>query len=155
VHGINHVVESDIVETAELALFLGKHFVISNHNFPLYSVNEVQQIVEGDSRLIKRGADFLAHAIIDALVDNVMPTIDSISDVAEEIEEEVIRQPHKNVLNSILKLKRSSLRVHRIMAPQREVFSRLSHSEFPVVKEESQVFYRDVYGHVVRVSDLN
>ena len=138
-HGINHVVESDIVETAELAFFLHENFVVSTHDFPLYSVKAVQQMIEGDSRLIKRGADFLAHAIIDALVDNVMPTIDRMSDVAEEIEEEVIRHPQQNVLDGILKLKRSSLRVHRIMAPQREVLNRLSRSEFPVVKELSLI----------------
>ncbi|MFC1928810.1 magnesium/cobalt transporter CorA [Chloroflexota bacterium] len=155
VHGINHVVESDIVETAEMALFLGKHFVISNHNFPLYSVKEVQQMVEKDSRPMKRGADFLAHAIIDAFVDNVMPTIDRMSDFAEEIEEEVIRRPQQNILDGILKLKRSALRVHRVMAPQREVLNRLSRGEFPMVKKEAEIFYRDVYDHVVRVEDLN
>ena len=155
VHGINHVVESDIVETAKLAFFLDENFVVSTHDFPLYSVKAVQQMVEGDSRLMKRGADFLAHAIIDALVDNVMPTIDRMSDVAEEIEEEVIRRPQQNVLDGILKLKRSSLRVHRIMAPQREVLNRLSRGEFPVVKKEAEIFYRDVYDHIVRIEDLN
>lgn len=155
VHGINHVVESDIVETAELAFFLGDKFVVSTHDFPLYSVKAVQQMIEGDRRLMKRGADFLAHAIIDTLVDNVMPTIDRMSDVAEEIEEEVIRRPQQNVLDGILKLKRSSLKVHRIMAPQREVLNRLSRGEFPVIKEEYQIFYRDVYDHVVRIEDLN
>ncbi|MFC1956092.1 CorA family divalent cation transporter, partial [Chloroflexota bacterium] len=68
---------------------------------------------------MKRGADFLTHAIIDAFVDNVMPTIDRMSDFAEEIEEEVMRQPQQSILNGILKLKRSALRVHRVMAPQR------------------------------------
>ena len=155
VHGINHVVESDIVETAELAIFLGKYFVISNHNFPLYSVKEIQQMVEKDSRPMKRGADFLAHAIIDAFVDNVMPTIDKMSDFAEEIEEEVIRRPQQNILDGILKLKRSALRVHRVMAPQREVLNRLSRGEFPMVKKEAEIFYRDVYDHVVRIEDLN
>jgi len=155
VHGINHVVESDIVETAELAFFLGENFVVSTHDFPLYSVKEIQQMVVKDSRPMKRGADFLAHAIIDALVDNVMPTIDRMSDVAEEIEEEVIRRPQQNVLDGILKLKRSSLRVHRVMAPQREVLNRLSRGEFPIVKKEAEIFYRDVYDHIVRIEDLN
>jgi magnesium transporter len=155
VHGINHVVESNIVETAELALFLGENFVVSNHNYPLYSVTEIQQMVEESGRLMKRGADFLAHALIDALVDNVMPTIDQMSDVTEEIEEEVIRYPHQTILDGIMKLKRSSLRIHRVMAPQREVLNRLSRGEFPLIKTEAQIFYRDVYDHIVRIEDLN
>jgi len=148
-------VETDIVETAELAIFLGKNFVVSSHSYPLYSIQAIQQIVEGNENVMKRGADFLAHAIIDALVDNVMPTIDRMTDVAEEIEMEVIRRPQQNVLEGILKLKRSTLRIHRVMAPQREVLNRLSRGEFPLIKPEAQIFYRDIYDHVVRIEDLN
>ena len=45
-HGINHTAESDIVETAELAIFVGEHFIITNHNCPLYSVEAIKQQVE-------------------------------------------------------------------------------------------------------------
>lgn len=89
VHGINHAAESEIVETAELAIFLGPHFMVSNHNFPLYSVEAVRRGVEDNGRLLKRGVNFLAHALIDNLIDNILPTIDKMSDIAEEIEEEV------------------------------------------------------------------
>jgi magnesium transporter len=155
VHGVNHATESDIVETAELALYIGENFVVTSHSLPLYSVDEVRRLVEEDGRPMKRGPDFLAHAITDALVDNVMPTIDKMTDVAEEIEIEVIRRPQPNILDGILKLKRSALKVHRVMAPQREVLNRLSRNEFPLIKPEAQIFYRDVYDHVVRIEDLN
>ena len=155
VHGINHMVETDIVETAELAIFLGHNFVVSNHNFPLYSVEGVKRMVEDDGRPMKRGPDFLVHALMDTLVDNVLPTIDKMSDIAEEIEEEVIRSPQQTTLEAILKLKRSILRIHRVMAPQREVLNRLSRREFQIIKDEAQIFYRDIYDHIVRIEDLN
>ena len=137
VHGINHVVESDIVETAELAIFLGSHFVISSHRFPLYSVEAIIRRIEDDGRPMRSGADFLAHAIIDALIDNVLPTVDRMSDIAEEIEEEAIRNPQQLTLEAIIKLKRSALRVHRVIAPQREVLNRLSRGEFPLIKKKN------------------
>jgi magnesium transporter len=155
VHGINHVVESDIVETAELALFLGRNFVVSNHNFPLYSAEAVKQKVENDGRPMMRGTDFLAHTLIDALVDNVLPTIDMMDEAADVIEEETIHSPQKSTIEAILKLKRSTLRVHRVMTPQREVLNRLSRGEFPIIREEAQIFYRDIYDHVMRIEDLN
>jgi len=155
VHGINHVVESDIVETAELDVFLGPHFVVSNHRVPLFSVESVQRLVEDDGRPMRRGADFLAHAVIDALIDNVLPTIDRMGEVAEEIEEEVISHPQQATLEAIMKLKRSTLRVHRVIAPQREIMNRLSRGEFPIIRSEAQIFYRDVYDHLVRIEDLN
>ena len=155
IHGINYAVESEVVETAELAIFLGSNFVISNHNFPLYSVEGVRRTVENDARPMKRGADFLAHALIDLLVDNVMPTIDKMTELAEDIEEEVLREPQQSTLEAILKLKRSAVHIHRVMAPQREVLNRISRGDFRVVREDAKVFYRDIYDHIVRIEDLN
>ena len=155
VHGINHMSESDIVETAELRLFLGSHFVVSVHDVPLYSLGSIAALVEKDARPMKRGADMLAYELIDALVENVMPTIDRMSDVAEEIEEEVLRKPQQATLESILKLKRSTLRIHRVMSPQREVLNRLSRGDFEAVGDKARIFYRDVYDHIVRIEDLN
>lgn len=104
---------------------------------------------------MRKGADFLAHSIIDALIDNMLPTIDRMSDVADEIEEEVIRHPQQPTLEAILKLKRSTLRIHRVISPQREVLNRLSRGDFEIISGKAQIFYRDVYDHIVRIEDLN
>ena len=154
VHGINHMAESDIVETTELAIFLGPHCVVTSHSFPLHSINTIIKLIETNNRIMKRGADFLAYTIIDTLIDNVLPTIDQMMDVADQIEEEVIRRPHQSTLEAILKLKRSVLRIHRVMAPQREVLNRLSRGEFPLIKENAYVFFRDIYDHIVRIEEL-
>ena len=41
------------------------------------------------------------------------------------------------------------------MAPQREVLNRLSRREFHIIRDEAQIFYRDIYDHIVRIEDLN
>jgi len=155
VHGINYSVESEVVETTELDIFLGSHFVVTNHNSPLYSVESIRQQVEEDGRPMRRGAVFLAHSLIDRLIDNVMPTIDVMSDVTEEIEEEVVSNPQPATLQAILRLKRSTLRLHRVMAPQRELLNRLSRGDYRLISDEARIYYRDVYDHVVRIEDLN
>jgi len=155
VHGINYALESELVDTAELALFLGPHFVVSNHNFPLYSVDAMQHLVEDNGYPMKRGASFFAHALMDALIDNVFPTIDKMGEVTEEIEEEAIHRPQRSTLDAILKLKRSALRIHRVMAPQREVMNRLSRGEFATIDNEAQIFFRDIYDHLIRIEELN
>jgi magnesium transporter len=155
VHGINYASESEIVETTELRMFVGKTFVVSIHSTPLYSVSSVAHIVKEGSNPMKRGADFLAYNIIDTLVDNVMPTIDKMGDVAEELEEEIIRMPRSSSLEDILKLKRSTLHMHRVLAPQRETLNRLSRGEFPIISQEARIFYRDIYDHIVLIEDMN
>ena len=152
-HGVNYAIESDLVETTELAIFLGPNFVVSSHDFPLHNVQSVSSLVESDGRPMKRGSDFLVYTIVDTLVNNVMPTVDVMMDVTENIEEEVIRHPQQSTLEAILKLKRSSLRLHRVMLPQREILNRLSRREFPVVGDEAAIFYRDIYDHIVTIED--
>lgn len=155
VHGINYAVESDVVETTELEIFLGPHFVVSNHNIPLKSVETIRREVEEDGRPMKRGADFLVHALMDALIDEVLPAVDRLGDVAEQVEEEAVHSPGQATIEAILRLKRSTTRLHRIMTPQREVLNRLARGEFPLIRREAQIFYRNVYDHIVHIEDLN
>ena len=154
VHGVDHAVE-DVVQTTALALFLGKNFVVTSHAAQIYSIEAVRMMVEDDARPMRRGADFLAHAFVDALIDNILPTIDRMTDVAEEVQEEAIHKPQPQTLDTILRLNRSSLRVHRVMAPQREMLNRLARAEFPLISQQALIFYRDVYDHLVRIEDLN
>ncbi|MBI2165547.1 MAG: magnesium/cobalt transporter CorA [Chloroflexi bacterium] len=155
VHGVNYEARSEVVETAELCIFLGPNFVVSTHRAPLLSIDQVGRLVELDGRPMRRGTAFLGHALMDGLVDSVLPTIDRMSEVGEQIEEEVVFSPRQPTLEAILRLKRSSLHIHRVMAPQREIVNRLSRGDFPLVKGEAQMFYRDVYDHIIRIEDLN
>jgi len=155
VHGINYMTESDVVTTTELCIFLGPNFVVSGHNDFMFSVEAVKGHVETDKRPIKKGADLLAHALIDNLIDNVLPTIDRMTEVSGDIEEEVIQNPQRSTLEAIMKLKRSTLHIHRVMVPQRDVLSRLSRGDYAIIKKGTQIFYRDIYDHLVRIIDLN
>lgn len=153
-HGVNHSAESAVVDTAELALFLGSNYVVSNHNFVLYSVNEVRHQVETNGRPMRHGPDFLAYSLIDALVDNVLPTIDLLTDISAKVEEDALGEPHKATLEAILRIKRSVRSIHRTMVPQRELLNRLSRGEYAIIDEKAFVYFRDVYDHLALIEDL-
>ena len=104
---------------------------------------------------MRRGPDFLAHALIDGLVDDMLPIVDRLGDIAEVLENEAIKSPGQSTLEAIQDLKRSTLRIHRVITPQREMLSRFTHREYTVIREEAELFYRDVYGHMVHIGDLN
>ncbi len=154
-HGVNYAAESDVVETAELELFLGPTYVVSNHNFPLLSVDEVRRQVETTGHPMKRGPDFLAYSLIDALVDNVLPAIDRMSELTQDVEEQALGKPRRQIPETILRLKRSSRSIHRTMVPQRDLVNRLSRGEYAIVKPDSYIYFRDIYDHLVRIEDLN
>lgn len=153
--GIDYTVEADVLQTAELHLFLGSHFVVSTHSGPLHSVDSIAALVEADGRPMRRGAAFLAYALIDALVDNIMPTVDRLRDRTDAIEDELLFNPNEAALRAVIALKRSSLRLSRAMSPQREVLSLLSRGGFGHIAPEAQLYYRDVYDNVVRIEGFN
>lgn len=155
VHGIRRKQEVEVVETAELDIFLGRHFVVSNHVFPQPPVEQVLSRCKNGARPMRRGADFLAHELIDALVDNIIPTIDRLNQRSLEIEDDVLKNPTNEMLAEIMGLKRNSIYLHRIMVPQREVANRLSHEDHPVIGERSHIYFRDIYDHMVRIDQLS
>jgi magnesium transporter len=154
VHGINYLIESEVEETTELALFLGKNYVITNHDVPMRSVSSMLDRIRKDGRLMSRGADFLAHDLIDALVDNIMPTIEEMDEKNDQLEDDALHEPKRETLMSIMQLKRSILALTRVILPQREIVNRLSRGEYALISERAQIYYRNIYDHLVRIEML-
>ena len=154
VHGINYHIESDIVETTELALFLGKNYVVTSHDVPMRSVSSILDRVPKDGRPMHRGVDFLAHDLIDTLVDNIMPIIEEMDEKNDQLEAEALHEPKRQTLISIMQLKRSILALTRIILPQREIVNGLSRGEYGLITEGARVYYRNIYDHLVRIEML-
>jgi len=154
VHGINYHNASDVIETTELALFLGKNYVVTSHDVPMRSVSSVLGRVRQDGRPMRKGASFLAHDIIDALVDNIMPAIDEMDEKSVAIEAEALHEPKRQTLVSIMQLKRSILALTRVIMPQREIVNGLSRGEYALIGERAEIYYRNVYDHLVRIEML-
>jgi magnesium transporter len=154
VHGINYHTESEVVETTELAFFVGKNYVVTSHDVPMKSVSSMLDRVRKDGRLMRRGADFLAHDLIDALVDNIMPTVEEIDEKNDQLEAEALHEPKRETLMSIMQCKRSILALTRVILPQREIVNRLSRGEYALISERAQIYYRNIYDHLVRIEML-
>jgi len=100
------------------------------------------------------GADFLCHAILDELVDDYMPLLDKMDDEIEWLEDRVLEKPKPETLQRILNLKHATLSLRRFITPQREIMNRLSRDDFGMIAEKHQIYFRDIYDHLVRLQDL-
>ena len=142
------------METTELALFLGKNYVVTSHDVPMRSISSMLDRVQKDARFMRRGADFLAHDIIDAVVDNFMPTIDGMDERNDQLQAEALHEPKRETLMSIMQPKRSILALTRVILPQREIVNGLSRGEYALISERTQIYYRNIYDHLVRIEML-
>jgi magnesium transporter len=138
----------------ELDVFLGRNFLVTYREKELQELDEIWEICQADERCQTRGAAYLLYRLMDALIDQYMHFVEVIDETMDEIEDQVFTKPEPDLLEVIFSLKRTLLRLRRIMMPQREVFNKLSRGDYTIIERVNIFYFRDIYDHVVRLHDL-
>lgn len=152
---IHYLSEDKRLLLTEIDLFLGSNYVITSHVGPVPEIQELFDRAAGNGYILSRGADMLAQAVLDALVDRLLPTVEQIDEELDTMEERVLGKPDPEVLPMVLLLRRHSMRLRRSILPQRDVVNRLSRGEYPeLIRSNALMFFRDVYDHTVRIEEI-
>ena len=156
VHALRTDASPERFNTIELDGFIGRNYVVTYHHDRFTSIDKVKQSVRSSPVSCQRGAPFLLHHIIDSIVDDYLPVMDDFDERINELEDNIftLRRPNDQILQEILGLKRSVLRLRRISSKQLEVLYRISHGQFELISGPVLPFFRDIYDHLVRVTDL-
>jgi len=156
VHGVRADTGPDRFFTIELDGFIGKNYVITYHHDMFRSINNVKQLVRTTPTACQRGPTFLMYHVLDQVVDYYSPVLDEFDERIDILEDDIftLKQPNNRILEEVMDMKRSVLRLRRISSKQMEVLYRMSRGEFPLVDQSMLPFYRDIYDHLVRVTDL-
>src|SRR5262249_6627883 len=101
-----------------------------------------------------RGPDFLFHIVLDDMVDEYAPLLDRVDDSLDKLEEEVFHKPDRTLLARLLQTKRSVISLRKTLIYEREVLARMSRGEFELIEERETVYYRNVYDHLIRFTEL-
>ena len=156
VHAIRKDASPDRFNTVELDGFLGRNYVVTYHHESFSSVDKVKQSIRVSPVTCQRGAPYILHHIIDNIVDEYLPVMDDFDERINALEDDIfsLGRANKEILEEILGLKRSLLRVKRISSKQLEVLYRMSHGQFQLINGPVLPFFRDIFDHLVRVTDL-
>lgn len=154
-HGIDQEEGTpDSLATLELDIVLGQRFVFTHQTRPMRSVSAVRDEIGRGCQLFEKGAAWIVHALLDHLTDHYLPLMDAFDVALDAVETEAVTQPARPVLQRIFSLKHSLMTLRRVTAHQREILLRLSRGEFALIPTPLVPFFRDVYDHFTRVSDL-
>jgi magnesium transporter len=146
--------ESATVEEEQVALILGRGCLLTFRENPGDLFDTVRErIAAGKGRIRKAGADYLAYALVDFIVDSYFEVLEHLGEELEQLEEEILRHPGANLIGPIRTLKRELLILRRTIWPLREVLSSLQRGELEVVDPATRPYLRDTYDHVVHVMD--
>jgi magnesium transporter len=138
----------------ELDGFLGNRYLVTHHDQPIAAVDRVMNLVVKTGRQLKYGADHLLYRIIDELVVDYMQALDDLNDEIERLEDLVFVDSGPEILDHIFQLKRAILGMRRTISPEREVLNKLARDDFSVIDAKDRIYFRDVYDHMVRMTDI-
>ncbi len=142
------------INSEQISLVFGENYVISFQEAMGDVFEQVRErIRNAKGRIREKGADYLAYALIDAVVDNYFVVLENTGRKIEEIEEDLVEEPEPRDLTSIHKLKREVVYLKRSVWPLREVISRLERGGSELIEDSTGIYLRDVYDHTIQVID--
>lgn len=144
------------INSEQVSIFLKNNVLITIQQDPTRDVFDGlrNRLRNGRGFARSMGHDYLAYALMDAMVDHYFPVLERIGDAVEDLETELLENPSRSCLTTLHDLKRSLLYLRRVSWPEREVLNSLMRDESGLVSQETKVFLRDCYDHTIQIMDV-
>lgn len=138
----------------QLSAVLTHSVLVTHHRKPLECIRNLRAFLEKHTGSCDRGPDYLFHLVLDAMVDEYSPVLDRLIERLDLVEIEVFSQASPHMLAELLALKREVIGLRKTLIMEREVLVRLTRGEFALIDVREMAYYRNVYDHLVRYSEL-
>ncbi len=143
------------LETEQLGIVLGPGYVLTFQEHPGDCLEPVRQRLRaGRGRIRGAGADYLAYALLDAVVDHYFPILEDSGERLATLQDEVFLRPEQSQIAAIHRVKHELLALRRAIWPLREVLTALQREEYELIGDETRVYVRDCYDHVIQLMDV-
>jgi magnesium transporter len=141
--------------TEQLAIVLGEGFVITFSERPGDGFEAVRRrLTHTHSRMRARGVDYLAYALIDALIDGYFPIMERYGELIDELEEEVVERSTAGLVTRVHGIRKAVMELRRSVWPLRELLNTLTREGTPYIEADTRVFLRDCGDHVSQLLDM-
>lgn len=143
------------VDLEQLSLFVGRRYVLTfqeRYGGILDPVRERIRLGKGPIRRL--GADYLAYAVIDAVIDGYYPLLESFGDALEDLEDDALKAATNTVLRDVNRSRRSLVTLRRALWPQREAINALIREDSPMISDSVRPYLRDCYDHCMQISEV-
>ncbi|THF55751.1 magnesium/cobalt transporter CorA [Ollibium composti] len=140
----------------QIAVFFGDNFVVTFQEREGDPFDPVRKRIESSSpnRLRTRGADYLAYALIDAIVDSYFAPIEASGDMAERVEDAMLNSPQKQQMLQLQQMRRHINALKGVLWPLRDALAAIVRSEVSCIHAETKVFFNDTLDHAIRLIEM-
>jgi magnesium transporter len=151
-HGIDVKPQHTQFATRDVDFFLGRNYLVTVHDGESRSIEAIHEVCTRHEHILKEGPVAVMHRIVDRMVENYQPVSEQIEARIARLEEQAFTG-QKQLARQVSKLKRDVSSMRRVLIPQRDAIGRLARREFPMISDEMAFRFRDVYDHVVRLTE--
>ncbi|KXB04011.1 magnesium transporter [candidate division MSBL1 archaeon SCGC-AAA382A03] len=138
----------------QISFILSSNFVISFQEKGSKVFENIRdRIKNSKGKIRKKGPDYLIYALIDAIVDSYFKILEKFGEKIEFLEEELVEDPNPETLQTIHELKRELISLRKTIWPLREIIGGLSRGETPLIKESTEIYFKDIYDHTIQIID--
>lgn len=142
------------ITSEQVSIVLGKDFVLSFREKESSVFKPIHERLAGNKgRIRKSGADYLAHAVIDNIVDKYFVVLEALEEKIEFLEDDLVKSTTPVTLQAIHDLKRELILLRKSLWPLREAISALERTDSPLICESTGIYFKDIYDHVIAIID--
>jgi magnesium transporter len=146
--------KSGRIDVEQVSLLLCKNTVISFQEGEEDVFEPIRQRIRtGKGKIRKAGADYLMYTLADAIVDNYYIVLETLGELIEEIEDELLEEPDAETLKDIYGLRREVVLLRKYTFPLRELVHKFQISESPLIEHDTKLYIRDLYDHSMQIMD--
>ena len=140
----------------ELDIFVSPRYIVTYHTEPIPALEYLWQLCAQDrtGRLWREGADHILYNLANEMVKSYGHLAEQLEDNLYTIEDEIFNRPRHDIPQRIFQFKRELSSLRRIIAPQRDVFLKLSRDDYAVIDAKDRIFFSDLYDHINQVYEL-
>ncbi len=150
-----HIRDDGTVQDEQISIVITKHYVVSFQQLPGDVFDPVRQrLCNGKGVIRSQGADYIAYALIDLIVDYYFVLLERIGTQVQELEQEVMDNPSKDTVQAIRAAKQTIISYRKDIWPVRELASAMARDDSGLIKKRTTTYLRDVYDHAIQVIDL-
>jgi len=150
---VAHTEDPYDIETVNLTCFLGRNYLVTAHGGDASPVDRTREVLDKKPELASAGPSRLMHAVVDEAVNAYFPILDQLDEFMDTLEEKVFATFDQSALREIFSVKRLVLSLRRHLSPERDVFNVLTNRPSTLLTPDAQVYFRDIYDHVLRIND--
>ncbi|MFH1379955.1 MAG: magnesium/cobalt transporter CorA [bacterium] len=145
---------ADEINIEQVSMVVGKNYVISFQEVEGDVFNQIRdRLRNGKGKIRTQKSDYLAYALIDAVIDNYFVILEKIGDSIESIEGELVENPSPSTMHAIHGIKREMLLLRKNVWPLREVINGMQRRESSLIQKSTLIYLRDIYDHTMQVID--